>query len=233
MVGRFRDGRLNHGERKSQPQFRAHHARCGQPLADSRRPILPPSKCNPSTYGWSLESGQANYTGHRHRLASPRLDDGFVSPERVAISDYRVTARMLIAVPILLVGQVVMDSRFRLIVRHLRRSGLLDSDSLADMDVIIAKLIRWRDSLWPELAIILVVYASIALVFSTHLHENRPWALAGEGASHLLPAGWYYGFCEPTCVPLPYRTEPVEMAFVVLFPIPPGTLEFAINAYSP
>jgi len=152
---------------------------------------------------------------------------------RSLISDYRVTARMLIAVPILLVGQVVMDSRFRLIVRHLRRSGLLDSDSLADMDVIIAKLIRWRDSLWPELAIILVVYASIALVFSTHLHENRPWALAGEGASHLLPAGWYYGFCEPTCVPLPYRTEPVEMAFVVLFPIPPGTLEFAINAYSP
>jgi hypothetical protein len=24
------------------------------------------------------------------------------------------------------------------------------------------------------------------------MHDNRPWALAGEGADHLLPAGWYY-----------------------------------------
>src|SRR3974377_440413 len=32
------------------------------------------------------------------------------------LRDYRVTARMLIAVPVLLLGQVVMESRFRMIV---------------------------------------------------------------------------------------------------------------------
>lgn len=113
---------------------------------------------------------------------------------RSLIMDYRVTARMLIAVPILLLGQVVMESRFRMIVQHLRQSGLLDAAGVAQMDVIIGKVRRWRDSLWPEILIILAVYGNVALVFSEHVREDRPWALAGVGAAHLLPAGWYFAF---------------------------------------
>jgi len=111
---------------------------------------------------------------------------------RSLFSDYRVNARMLIAVPVLLIGQVVMETRFRMIVQHLRQAGLLETKSLAHMDVIIANLGRWRDAIWPELAIVLAVYSNIALIYSAHMHENRPWALTPEG--HLLPAGWYYAF---------------------------------------
>jgi hypothetical protein len=111
---------------------------------------------------------------------------------RSLLSDYRVNARMLIAVPILLLGQVVMETRFRMIVQHLREGGLLDAESLVQMDAIISNLKRWRDSIWPELAIILVVYSNVALIYSAHLNENRPWALTAGG--HLLPAGWYYVF---------------------------------------
>jgi hypothetical protein len=81
-----------------------------------------------------------------------------------------------------------------MIVRHLRQSGLLDVAGLTQLDEIIAKGRRWRDSWWPELLIIVAVYSSIALIFSAHMHEDRPWALAGQGAGHLLPAGWYYAF---------------------------------------
>lgn len=111
---------------------------------------------------------------------------------RSLLADYRVTARMLIAVPVLLVGQVVMESRFRMIVQHLRAAGLLSQEGLAQLDSVIASLLRWRDSIWPELVLIAVVYANVAFLFSPHVHETRPWALAGEGVGHLLPAGWYF-----------------------------------------
>jgi hypothetical protein len=113
---------------------------------------------------------------------------------RSLLSDYRVTARMLIAVPVLLIGQVMMDSRFRTIVQHLREAGLLDARSRAQMDAIIENLKRWRDSIWPELVIVVLVYASTAALYSVHMHENRPWALTPDGTGHLLPAGWYYAF---------------------------------------
>jgi hypothetical protein len=113
---------------------------------------------------------------------------------RSLLTDYRVTARMLIAVPVLLLGQVVMESRFRLIVQHLRDAGLLDQSGLSELDSVIGKLLRWRDSIWPELALIVAVYANLSVAFSPHIHESRPWALAGEGVAHLLPAGWYYVF---------------------------------------
>src|SRR5271165_3695305 len=36
------------------------------------------------------------------------------------IRDYRVHARLLVAVPVLLVGELLMESRFRAVVGHLR-----------------------------------------------------------------------------------------------------------------
>ena len=113
---------------------------------------------------------------------------------RSLLTDYRVTARMLIAVPVLLLGQVVMESRFRMIVQHLRAAGLLEQKGMAELDSIINRLLHWRDSIWPELVLILAVYANLSIAFSPHIHESRPWALAGEGVAHLLPAGWYYVF---------------------------------------
>ena len=38
------------------------------------------------------------------------------------IRDYRVHSRMLIAVPALLVGEMLMESRFRAVIEHIRRA---------------------------------------------------------------------------------------------------------------
>jgi hypothetical protein len=43
------------------------------------------------------------------------------------IRDYRVHSRLLIAVPVLLVGELLMESRFRAVVDHIRQAGLLDA----------------------------------------------------------------------------------------------------------
>ncbi|HEX8814768.1 MAG TPA: hypothetical protein VF753_04635 [Terriglobales bacterium] len=111
---------------------------------------------------------------------------------RNLLTDYRVNARLLVAVPVLLAGQVVMESRFRTIVQHLRDCGILDANGITRLDSIIASLSRWRDSIWPELCIVALVYLNVWLVFTAHVNEARPWALVGEGAGNLLPAGWYY-----------------------------------------
>ena len=71
--------------------------------------------------------------------------DGLVS----LIRDYRVHSRLLVAVPVLLVGELVTESRFRAGIGHLRQAGILDASELARVDAVIATMIRARDSSLP------------------------------------------------------------------------------------
>src|SRR5882724_6697598 len=73
------------------------------------------------------------------------------------LTDYRVYSRMLIAVPVLLVGQSLMESRCRSVVSYVTEAGLLEAPDRARMSEIIAMLLRLRDSLIPELAIVLLL----------------------------------------------------------------------------
>src|SRR5277367_3652950 len=58
------------------------------------------------------------------------------------LRDYTVNFRMLIAVPILLAGQLVMENVFRMIIHHLREADLLPSPEQAKMDRTISRLLR-------------------------------------------------------------------------------------------
>ncbi len=114
------------------------------------------------------------------------------------LRDYRVTARLVIAVPILLVGQTLMESRFRLIVQHLREAKLLGPDDLAYMGRVITTLARWGDSWLPELLIVVMVYVNTAAIWQGRVAEaiadRWGWAVIGIGSgAQLTPAAWYYG----------------------------------------
>jgi hypothetical protein len=108
------------------------------------------------------------------------------------LTDYKVASRMLIAVPILLLGQVLMESKFRTIVSQARE----DLVALADMprfDEILATLTRLRDSVLPELAIAVLVCLHIALSVSGKIGLAGAWAAEGaQTVARLTPAGWYY-----------------------------------------
>ena len=54
--------------------------------------------------------------------------------------DYRLDARALIAAPVLILADPIMDSRFRVLVEHIRKSHLLVGPDLAKMDDILAGL---------------------------------------------------------------------------------------------
>jgi hypothetical protein len=113
--------------------------------------------------------------------------DGFVS----LLRDYRVHARLLVAVPVLLVGELLMESRFRAVIGHIRQAGLLDALELAHVDDVIATMIRLRDSLLPEFAILLLLIVHTATSYKG-LVDATPWlSRASGGELHLTAAGWY------------------------------------------
>jgi len=109
------------------------------------------------------------------------------------LTDYTVNARMLFGVPVLLAGQPAMETAFRAIVRAVRDAGLLTPSDTDRLDQTLARLIRLRDSLIPELIFVVVAYAKVAETVQTQLMYVRPWGLVGTGVDiHLSPAGWYY-----------------------------------------
>ena len=113
--------------------------------------------------------------------------DGLVS----LIRDYRIHSRLLVAVPVLLAGELLMESRFRAVVGHLRQAGLLDAPELVHVDNVIATLIRARDSFLPEIAILLLLIVHTATSYKG-LVDATPWLSRTAGAElHLTAAGWY------------------------------------------
>jgi hypothetical protein len=109
------------------------------------------------------------------------------------LKDYSVNVRMLIAVPVLLLGQVVMENVFRMIVHHLREAELLPSAEQAKMDRTIGRLLRLRDSFVAEVIIVVIAYGNVAAIISAHKSAAQDWALGDFGwGHHLSPAGWYY-----------------------------------------
>ena len=119
-------------------------------------------------------------------LSNPRSIAGL-------ITDYPVNVRMLIAVPVLLVGQVVMENAFRTMVRHIREADLLSPPEREKMDRVAATLLRLRDSFIPEILIVATVYLHVSTMIGSHIGFARPWTVVNTGtAVHLSAAGWYY-----------------------------------------
>jgi hypothetical protein len=113
--------------------------------------------------------------------------DGLVS----LIRDYRIHARLLVALPVLLVGELLMESRFRAVFGHLREAGLLDAAELTQIDDVIATMIRGRDSFLPELVIVALLIVHTATSYKG-LVDFTPWLSRVSGTElQLTAAGWY------------------------------------------
>jgi hypothetical protein len=107
------------------------------------------------------------------------------------IRDYRVHSRMLIAAPALLVGEILMESRFRAVIEHIHQAALLDTSDLARVDEVLAILVRVRDSLLPEFTILLLLILHTATSYKG-LIDAMPWlSRASSTGLQLTAAGWY------------------------------------------
>jgi hypothetical protein len=107
------------------------------------------------------------------------------------LKDYRVHSRLLIAVPVLLIGETLMESRLRVVISHVRQAGLLEVPDVAYIDKLINALLRVRDAVLPEILVLLILIIHTATSYKG-LVDATPWLGYGTGADlHLTFAGWY------------------------------------------
>ena len=110
------------------------------------------------------------------------------------LKDYRVYSRIVLAIPILLSGQLLMESRFRATVMHVREAELLGADDLRRLNGLLATMRRLRDYAIPELFIVALIYTDLGLIWQAKLSTAPSWAAYhSDGVAHMTPAGFYYG----------------------------------------
>lgn len=110
---------------------------------------------------------------------------------RSLLTDYRVHSRVLIAIPVLVLGDSLMDSLFRASYIYIRRAGLLNVADSAYMDGVVARLVRLRDAYIPELVVLGLLIIRDATSYRG-LVDQTPWLGQGIGNNfHLTAAGWY------------------------------------------
>lgn len=110
---------------------------------------------------------------------------------RSLLTDYRIHSRMLIAVPALLLGEFLMESRFRAVFAHLRQSRLLQKPDMEYMEGVAATLMRVREAFIPELVVLLLLVVHTIAAYRG-LVDATPWLGRGTAPNiQLTAAGWY------------------------------------------
>jgi hypothetical protein len=109
------------------------------------------------------------------------------------LRDYTVNVRMLIAVPIFLAGQILMETVFRTIIRHICEAELLSPPEQAKMDLTISRLVRLSNSFLAEAVIVVLAYLNLAARLESGIGIAQAWALNDTSTGHhVSAAGWYY-----------------------------------------
>ncbi len=112
-------------------------------------------------------------------------------------TDINPHARFLIAVPILLLAGQIIDPLVGAVVQHIKTSGLLPESSRAQFTRALDNMTRRRDSIWPDIVII-VIAATISMLAKpgygeTELEKVSTWLWASDGNSlSISRAGWWY-----------------------------------------
>jgi hypothetical protein len=111
-----------------------------------------------------------------------------LNPSSVAslLTSYRVYSRMFIAIPVLLIGQTIMESRFRMVVQYILDTHLLEDAQLQRMNTIIASTIRLRDSLIPEAMIVVLLIVHTITGVRTQLDVGS-WLSQGTRLTFISP----------------------------------------------
>ena len=114
--------------------------------------------------------------------------------------DAEVNARFLVALPLLILAEVVVHQRMRLVLRQFVERGLISDATRARFDAAVASAIRLRNSTAAEVLLIALVYVvGVGFVWRTTQPDLAGWYGVSAGG-RLQPslAGWWLG-----CVSLP------------------------------
>jgi len=115
--------------------------------------------------------------------------------------DVDVHARFLLAFPLLIVAELVVHRRMRLVVGTFVKRGLVPDDARGRFDAAITAAMRLRNSVLAEVLLIALVYGlGVLFIWRKHAAMDFPTWYGRTVTGKLQPtlAGWWLG-----CVSLP------------------------------
>lgn len=111
------------------------------------------------------------------------------------LRDLEMQVRLLLALPLLVIAEMVVHQRLMPLVKQFVQRGLVSEDDLPKFNAAVTSASRLRNSLAAELAMLAVVYiVGVGLVWRTVALEAPMWY--GVHVSGLLRpsiAGWWVG----------------------------------------
>lgn len=111
------------------------------------------------------------------------------------LMDVDVHIRFLLAVPLLIVAELVVHRRMRPVVRQFLERQLIPDASRARFDAAVAAALRLRNSVAAEVGLIAVVYlVGVPLIWRHYggaLDVATWYAVPAEGGRRLSAAGWW------------------------------------------
>jgi hypothetical protein len=108
--------------------------------------------------------------------------------------DIEAHARFLIALPILIVAELIVHQRIGPVVRQFVERRIVTPEELPELHRVIASTLRVRNSIMAEAALLLLVYTLGLWVWRSRIAlETGSWYAAPGGEEmHLTPAGYWY-----------------------------------------
>jgi hypothetical protein len=113
------------------------------------------------------------------------------------LKDLEVHVRFLVALPLLVIAELVVHRRMRFVVRQFRERELVPASASARFDGAVAAAFRLRNSLTAELLQVAFVYlVGVSLVWRRYLSLDAPtwYATPTAGGTTLSLSGIWYGY---------------------------------------
>lgn len=111
--------------------------------------------------------------------------------------DIEVHVRFLVALPLLIVAELVVHRRMRPLLQQFRERNLIPENAVGRFEAAIASAFRWRNSVVAELMLIALVYGfGILVVWRLYVAlDTTTWyATPSADGAKLSLAGLWYGY---------------------------------------
>jgi hypothetical protein len=111
------------------------------------------------------------------------------------VRDVEVHARFLVALPVLIFGELIVHSRLTPAVRRFVERRIVTPEDLPRFDRAIESAVRLRNSVVLEVALIVLVYTVGLWLWGNRIGINSAtWYADPGGRWHLTAAGYWYVF---------------------------------------
>lgn len=111
--------------------------------------------------------------------------------------DMEVHIRFLVALPLLIIAELVVHRRMRPLLQQFLERSLIPTNAMARFEVAIASAFRLRNSVLAEVLLIVIVYGlGVLIVWRYYMAlDTATWyATPSAGGSQLSLAGMWYGY---------------------------------------